>query len=253
MSWRVARSLLVLRGQIDALWPDRSKASDGTIGDAAHQASVSDHNPDDDVNGDGRGEGPAVADIVRALDITHDPAHGCDIDRLSDALAAARDQRVSYVIANRMITGPNYGWAWAAYSGDDPHTGHLHLSVVGDGRADDETPWRLPGLEGDDVSQRTDDLIHAWSQGVPRLADGTRVCPVEWRIRDEARQAEMDRQLAALTAQLGRIEQAASRPVQVTLTPEMLAQLAAQLIQDQEVAAERAVRRVLGELDGATP
>lgn len=130
MAWRAARSLIVLRDQINAAYPQRNKASDGTIGDAAHAASVSDHNPD--------GSG-----VVRALDITHDPAHGCDIDKLTDQLAASRDSRISYLIANRLITGPDYGWSWATYYGDDPHTNHFHLSVVSDSRADDTRQWSL--------------------------------------------------------------------------------------------------------------
>ena len=44
MAWRVARSLDVLLGQLNALAPERSKASDGSIGDAAHASRSSDHN-----------------------------------------------------------------------------------------------------------------------------------------------------------------------------------------------------------------
>jgi hypothetical protein len=134
VSWRVALSLLVLRDQIDALYPNRNKASDGTIGDAAHQATASDHNPDSD-------------GIVRALDITHDPEHGCDIGVLSDALAAAQDSRVSYIIANRLITGPYLGWNWDEYIGDDPHENHLHISVVGTAHADKTYAWYLGNLQ----------------------------------------------------------------------------------------------------------
>ena len=59
MSWRVATSLLELRGEIDAHWPDRDKRSDGTIGDLAHQNTKSDHNPNE-------------AGVVRALDVDVD-------------------------------------------------------------------------------------------------------------------------------------------------------------------------------------
>ena len=41
MSWRVARSLLVLFDQLNAAAPGRSRSSDGTVGDLAHQAGVS--------------------------------------------------------------------------------------------------------------------------------------------------------------------------------------------------------------------
>lgn len=143
MSWRPARSLIVLRDQVNEAWPSRNKASDGIIGDVYHQGTVSEHNPSDDVDGDGWGEGPNVDDIVLAIDITHDPEHGCDIDKLSDALVASRDARISYVIANRLITGPNYNWVWTSYDGDDPHTNHLHLSLLHNPSADDTRPWSI--------------------------------------------------------------------------------------------------------------
>jgi hypothetical protein len=188
MAWRVAHSLETLRDQLNAAHPDRSRASDGTIGDAAHQAQVSDHNPD-------------ASGVVRALDVTHDPAHGCDIDQLSDDLVASRDDRISYVIANGMITGPEYGWVWTAYDGDDPHTGHLHLSVVGDSRADDQRPWSI--ADGGDVSARTDAVIDAWRQGNPVAQDGSQVEPVKWRVRDEAWQRQTSAALATLTERPG--------------------------------------------------
>ncbi|MGH3942021.1 MAG: hypothetical protein ACRDTG_26045 [Pseudonocardiaceae bacterium] len=85
MARRVARSLDVLLGQLNGRFPDRSKASDGGIGDAAHAARVSDHNPDS-------------GGVGRARDFTHDPAHGVDIDRLSDEIAASRDPRIKYCV-----------------------------------------------------------------------------------------------------------------------------------------------------------
>lgn len=46
MAWRLAGSLVTFRDQLNAAFPNRSKISDGFIGDAAHQAqgSASDHN-----------------------------------------------------------------------------------------------------------------------------------------------------------------------------------------------------------------
>jgi len=60
MAWRLARGLEKLRSEVNEAWPKRSKASDGTIGDARHSAQKSDHNPD-------------ASCVVRALEITDDP------------------------------------------------------------------------------------------------------------------------------------------------------------------------------------
>lgn len=148
MSWRVARSLLTLRDQIDEAFPDRDKASDGTIGDADHRTRDSDHNPwcDDDV--------------VTALDITHDPEHGVDIDQLTDELQASRDPRIKYVIANGLIMSGDPGpspWVWRDYDGSNEHTRHFHLSVICGTGMDDTRPWQLPSLQEDDDMALTDE------------------------------------------------------------------------------------------------
>jgi hypothetical protein len=135
MAWRVARSLEVLLAQFNAACPGRSKASDGSIGDADHAKRDSDHNP---------WYGPGV---VTARDFTHDPAHGMDISVIADQLAASRDKRIKYIIANALIldTRPNCRpWKWVPYTGSNPHRKHLHLSVMNNASCDDPTPWDLP-------------------------------------------------------------------------------------------------------------
>lgn len=126
MAWRVARSLDVLLGQLNTRAPNRSKASDGSIGDAAHASRVSDHNPD-------------AQGIVRARDFTHDPAGGLDCHWLAAQLVASRDARIKYVIWDRRI----WQGSWQPYNGADDHTHHLHLSVVAGPAADTTTPWNL--------------------------------------------------------------------------------------------------------------
>lgn len=188
--WRVAGSLLTLRSQVNALYPNRDKSSDGTIGDAAHQGEVSDHNPD-------------ALGIVRALDITHDPAHGCDIDKFTDALAAGRDPRISYVIANQLImSGPAgpYPWSWRAYYGTDPHTNHVHISVVADASADRTTTWALPGLTGEGLMATAEEKINAMMMGFPSTADGDPVCPTRWQIATEKWQSDTTKKLAEMTS-----------------------------------------------------
>lgn len=120
MAWRLAGSLVRLRDQVNAYAPNRSRASDGTIGDPAHASSASDHNP----NGAG---------VVCAFDITHDPAGGLDAHALANHLIANRNSQLKYVISNSRIAGAWTGWQWAAYNGSNPHDHHIHVSVgVGD-------------------------------------------------------------------------------------------------------------------------
>lgn len=149
---RLAHALAALRDQLDAAFPTRSKASDGWIGNAAHQAegdyTVSQHNP----NPDG---------VVCAIDVTEDPAAGVDCQRLMDELAASRDPRIFYVIYNHQID--NSDGTRTPYIGPDPHTSHLHISTRYDHPElyDDPRPWALPMLttspkDDDDVSMAND-------------------------------------------------------------------------------------------------
>ena len=136
MTWRLAGSLIKLREQVNAQWPNRSKDSDGSIGDESHSARTSDHNPDDH-------------GVVRAIDITHDPVHGFDSYKFANMLLAKQDPRLKYVISNRRIgsgpAGPEPG-IWRKYSGSNPHDHHVHISVVPTGRGDDESPWNIDGV-----------------------------------------------------------------------------------------------------------
>jgi len=136
---KLCGALKVLRATIDAFAIDRNRASDGTIGDAAHAARQSDHNPALYMG----------TEYVCALDITHDPnyLHG---DWLAQSLQIGRDSRIKYVIWDHQIMS-SMGlapWQWTAYTGPDPHTSHVHISVL----LNEETairrtpPWNLPTL-----------------------------------------------------------------------------------------------------------
>jgi hypothetical protein len=137
MEWRLAYSLDTLRSQINTKYPSRNKASDGTIGDDAHQAVASDHNP----NAEG---------VVCALDITNSPETDFDAHLLADRLLEVRHPDLKYIISNGRIAGEWTGWQWATYSGtSDPHIQHIHVSVgVGpDGEStqpyDDKINWNI--------------------------------------------------------------------------------------------------------------
>ncbi|HVG24904.1 MAG TPA: hypothetical protein VND45_12165 [Thermoanaerobaculia bacterium] len=139
-SWRVAKALLALREQVNAMAPNRRKKSDGTIGDAAHASRASDHNPwvRDGATG-----------VVTAMDITNDPDGGCDAGALANALLASRDPRIKYVIFNRRIAsyqqkGTAAPFQWRPYAGSNPHTHHVHISVREVQTAYDSTsPWTI--------------------------------------------------------------------------------------------------------------
>lgn len=154
--WRAMASLLVLRDQVNALAPNRSRASDGLVGDEAHQGTDSDHNPHY-VPGVGR-------DIVTALDLTHDPAGGFDSYAFAEVLRQHRDPRIKYVISNHRIfssyaSGSRPAWVWGSYNGVDPHTNHVHVSVLDAVISDTRTPWNL---EGFDMALTDDDVKKIW-------------------------------------------------------------------------------------------
>jgi hypothetical protein len=138
--WRIAASLEKLRRQINAKAPNRSKVSDGGIGDAAHRSRRSDHNP---WVREGR------MGIVTARDFTHDAGHGCSGEKLAESIRAARDKRVKYIIWNRRICwsvakNGRAPWAWRRYTGKNGHTQHVHISVKPlKSLYDDQGAWSL--------------------------------------------------------------------------------------------------------------
>jgi len=132
-AWFVAPSLLSLRAEVDARWPGRSRALDGTIGDSAHERSRNEHNPVGHRNGPRNGTPGAV----HAIDIT-----AAGIDPQAVVAAAVGDARVWYVIYDGTIWSRTYGWAGRPQRGD-PHRGHIHLSL----RA--ETPALARAAEND--------------------------------------------------------------------------------------------------------
>jgi GH24 family phage-related lysozyme (muramidase) len=139
MPWRVAKSLDVLLSQVDRIAPERSKAADGSIGDAAHAARNSDHNP---------WVKDGAVGVVTARDFTHDPAGGFDAYAFAEALRAGRDDRIKYVISNRRIfsgAGQDHpAWQWRLYSGKNPHNHHTHVSVKPvKALYDSEAPWAI--------------------------------------------------------------------------------------------------------------
>jgi hypothetical protein len=138
--WRVAKSLLALRDQVNRKAPRRSKASDGTIGDLSHMSRDSDHNA---------WVKDGAVGVVTALDITNDPARGCDAGAIVEAIRVSRDARIKYLIWNRRIASSSsidgqLPWTWRTYTGTNPHDKHCHISVKPEKPLyDSVTSWRI--------------------------------------------------------------------------------------------------------------
>ena len=129
--WSLARSLVAMFDEADKRWPKRSRASDGSIGDADHKTRTSDHNPD------------STGDVL-AGDLTDDKDAGCDADLFAEHLRKSRDPRVKYVICNGRVFR-SYGssaWQWTPYSGINGHFAHTHVSILDTAAAKNDTsPW----------------------------------------------------------------------------------------------------------------
>lgn len=142
--------LVTLRAEIDAIAPNRDRASDGWIGDPAHQARTSDHN-DDEI-----GKVPIVdADRkheVHALDLDADLREPgltmhMVIEHLLYRCRTGVENRLRYIIWNRCIWHVDDSWAQKPYRLADPHTGHAHLSAsYATAREADTRSWRLEDI-----------------------------------------------------------------------------------------------------------
>lgn len=140
MKPKLSKSAIQLREQIDDAYPDRDRTSDGWIGNAAHQAIKSDHNPDE-------------AGWVRAIDVDRDLSGKAKPDvmpYLADQIrlyGKKHPRRISYVIFNGQIASSKRGWSWRKYTGINPHNHHCHISFTK--FADDDSDFfQIPLLGG---------------------------------------------------------------------------------------------------------
>jgi len=140
VTWRLARSLEQLRDEVRERWPNTTV---WTIGDQAHAARASDHNP----NGQG---------VVCAVDVVGVAQAGA----LWTALQEYRDPRIAYFIhRGRIVSATTLSWKVQPYRGTNPHNDHIHISVGRgpDGRKgradlyDDPAPWGISKHQEDDV------------------------------------------------------------------------------------------------------
>jgi len=149
-------AIAVLR-QATAIAPKRMKACDGLLPSAAHlkASPTSDHN------------------TGLAVDLTHDPKNGIDCELIFEKLK--EDERVAYLIFNKKIwSRQRRKEGNRKYSGSNPHTKHLHISI-NDSHADDTSPWFWWLNQPKVLNQ-----VKAKLQPTPKkkVAKGTNVVPV---------------------------------------------------------------------------
>lgn len=136
MGVAIALTLLVLRGELDALYPGRDRRSDGLIADS-HHASTSDHYPHDD---------PADADPTRwvcALDFDNDiGVAGVNAWTICNELSAKKLAgglpQLKYLVSGIPGSGRDLifsdqlgrsAWAWRDKGSSDHVDHHGHVSV----------------------------------------------------------------------------------------------------------------------------
>lgn len=123
------------RTEINRRWPSRDKGTDGWIGNKAHAATGSPESGGSDHN-------PNKRSIVDALDIDVD---GIDVPLLIALLIM--HPSTNYVIWNRRIWSRSRGFKSHEYTGSNPHTDHVHLSILQTVAAENSTvPWGIVGI-----------------------------------------------------------------------------------------------------------
>lgn len=130
MAWQLNPALTRFRNAVNAAYPNRDKASDGTIGDLAHQSTSSDHNPDSDGSVD-------AWDMDVDLGTADNPAA---IERLKALFEGHESSR--YWIHNRQIASRSDGWIRRPYDGANPHDKHVHWNTR-EAYENSTAPWNV--------------------------------------------------------------------------------------------------------------
>lgn len=232
MAWYLNPALTRFRKAVNEAYPTRDKASDGTIGDEAHQATSSDHNPD----GDGS---------VDAWDMDVNLRSGGDdaavIEHLKKVFQTHESSR--YWIHNDQIASRSTGWKRESYAYAGPnrnrHTQHVHWNSRSS-HENSTAPWEVDmPLSADDVAKVAAAAAKAvWDHKHPhptrtgeQQSKGTVI-----QFMDAVHDAQTGRVLTAMQAlgvELGEDvdEQAIVTGILAGLTPEIAAALPPDLAQ----------------------
>jgi hypothetical protein len=130
-SWILIACAKSLFAEFDEIAPGRDHASDGSIGDAAHQQEVSDHNPDE--TGSVPIHDADHINEVHAIDVDSDlRTPGLTMEAVVQFMLgrcrSGAEKRLRYIIYNRRIWEADNSWKQRAYTGASAHTEHAHFS-----------------------------------------------------------------------------------------------------------------------------
>lgn len=152
MSWQVVPNLNEAKEQLDKRFPNRDKSSDGSIGDTAHAARASSHNPD--LTGSPEYRDGDTKDEVRARDFDKD-LRDVGLRTMEDVvqlwvkkLRAGMMKHVRYIIFNKRIWHRRDNFITHEYTGSNTHEGHAHVNSEFNQEADTVTGtnWYLTEL-----------------------------------------------------------------------------------------------------------
>ena len=171
-------ALTRLRSGFSKAYPRRSTASDGWIGDLAHQGGTSGHNPDDTPGVSAERSDADNVPEVRAIDVDVDLIPG---DRAASRLATIQEirriiatpqdrRRLIYIIFDGLIWAASRGWEPATYTGSNKHREHAHYSGHPD-YDNDGTAWSVETGDDVEVQELLDTRISSPALGDRTYAD----------------------------------------------------------------------------------
>ena len=132
-AWEVSPILAPLIAEVKAELPGVQVV--GTIGDEQHAEEDSDHNPDE-------WGFVCAGDFMKGAEFTAADAEYL-FDRITEMIRAG-DKRCAYAIYNRRIVSSTVSpGVVRTYTGDDPHTGHVHVSVPHGSQPHPTTSWHI--------------------------------------------------------------------------------------------------------------
>ena len=179
---RTIPCLKQLFAEFDRIAPSRDHASDGSIGNAAHEAEVSDHNDDE------TGSVP-----IHDADHIHE-VHAIDVDNnlnesdltmekcvqfLLGRCRSGAEKRLRYMIYNRRIWSASSGWVQKTYTGASAHTEHAHFSGSYESKLEASiASWRLEDIPvaltaadktwiANTIKTEVQSIVTATNQGTP--------------------------------------------------------------------------------------